>query len=74
MSTPVNKDLRELRMAKEHYINILKNDEKLKKENNPENNILLTEKDIAKINSKIEGISEKIDELLLVEKDYKEVI
>ena len=74
MSTPINKELRELRIAKEHYVNILKHDEELKSAGNPEGHLLLNKEDIKKINLKIEGLSSKIDELLITEKDYNEII
>lgn len=64
MVTPLNKDLQNLRVSLEHYKNILKNDELLKKEGNPDNKLLLSDDDINKINLKIEAISEKIVELL----------
>jgi len=64
MVTPLNKDLQNLRVSLEHYKNILKNDELLKKEGNPDNKLLLSDDDINKINLKIEAISEKIIELL----------
>ena len=74
MSTPINKELRELRMTKEHYVNILKHDVELKDNGNPEGHPLLNKDDIKKINSKIDGLSDRIEELLIIEKDYKEVI
>ena len=65
MGNPVNFELRELRMSKEHYTRILKEDEliingKLTDDGRPR----LTENDKRKINAKIDAITEKIDELL----------
>ena len=73
MSTPVNEELRELRMTKEHYLRILKEDAIIKESGNVEGYMLLTDEDIAKINTKIDLIGIKIDGLLRVEKDYFEV-
>ena len=64
MVTPLNKDLQNLRVSLEHYKRILKNDELLKKEGNPDDKLLLSDDDIRNINLKIEAISEKITELL----------
>ena len=65
MGNPVNFELRELRMSKEHYTRILKEDEliingKLTDDGRPR----LTQNDKMKINAKIDAITEKIDELL----------
>lgn len=70
MVTPLNKDLQNLRVSLEHYKNILKNDELLKKEGNHDNKLLLSDDDINKINLKIEAISEKIIELLDNDNEY----
>lgn len=73
MSTPMNRELYELRTAKEHYIRILKNDDEIKSLGNPDNLKILSDEDIAKINKKIDGISEKINDLLEHDEEYAEV-
>lgn len=73
MSTPVNQELRELRMTKEHYLRILKEDAYLKESGNVDGYMLLTDEDIAKINTKLDLIGIKIGELLSAENDYVEV-
>ena len=65
MGNPVNFELRELRMSKEHYTRILKEDELIiKGELIDDGRPRLTENDKKKINAKIDAIGEKIDELL----------
>ena len=65
MGNPVNFELRELRMSKEHYTRILKEDELIiKGELIDDGRPRLTENDKKKINAKIEAINEKINELL----------
>lgn len=67
MGNPVNFELRELRMSKEHYARILKEDELIiKGELTDDGRPRLTEDDKKKINAKINAIGEKIDELLNV--------
>lgn len=73
MTNAVNSELRELRMAKEHYQRILKEDEYIKASGDIEDYLLLSDEDIAKINTKIDLISIEIDKLLRLEKDYVEV-
>lgn len=65
MGNPVNFELRELRMSKEHYTRILKEDEliingELVDDDRPR----LMKDDKKKINAKIDAINEKINELL----------
>lgn len=69
MVNPVNRELRELRMLKEKYMLILEQNDNVSDEEH-----LLTEDDITKINLKVKTISEKIDELLKSDNDYIEVI
>ncbi|WP_406536637.1 hypothetical protein [Methanobrevibacter sp.] len=65
MGNPVNFELRELRMSKEHYTRILKEDELIiKGELIDDGRPRLTDNDKKKINAKIEAINEKINELL----------
>ena len=65
MGNPVNFELRELRMSKEHYTRILKEDELIiKGELIDDGRPRLTNNDKKKINAKIEAINEKINELL----------
>lgn len=73
MTNAVNAELRELRMAKEHYQRILKEDKYIKEKGDVENYLLLNDEDIAKINTKIDLITIEIEKLLRVEKDYVEV-
>jgi hypothetical protein len=73
MTNAVNSELRELRMAKEHYQRILKEDAYIKESGDIEGYLLLSDEDIAKINTKIDLISIKIESLLGLEKDYVEV-
>lgn len=70
MSTPINQELRELRMMKEHYIHILKQDEEFKSQDIDDVR-LLSDEDIVKINTKITAIDEKIVSLLRSAKDLK---
>jgi hypothetical protein len=70
MSTPINQEIRELRMAREHYVSVLNQDKIFKNNDNPNNCKLLTDEDINKINRKINAIDVKINELLQVERDY----
>lgn len=70
----INRDLQEYRYAIEHYKKILKTDElikqgKMKTDGRPK----LTDNDITKIHKKIDGLVEKRDELLKIEKDYTEI-
>ena len=74
MSNPVNVELRELRMTKEHYLRILKEDKIIKDSGNVEGYMLLNDKDIEKINNKIDLITVKIGELLAEESDFVEVM
>ena len=65
MGNPVNFELRELRMSKEHYTRILKEDELIiKGELIDDGRPRLTDNDKKKINARIEAINEKINELL----------
>ena len=65
MGNPVNFELRELRMSKEHYIRILKEDELIiNGELTDDGRPRLSEIDKRKINAKINAITEKIEELL----------
>ena len=73
MTNAVNSELRELRMAKEHYKRILKEDKYIKESGDIENYLLLSDEDIAKIKTKIDLISIEIEKLLRLEKDYVEV-
>lgn len=73
MTNAVNLELRELRMAKEHYQRILKEDKYIKESGDIENYLLLSDEDIAKINTKIDLITIEIEKLLKLEKDYVEV-
>ena len=73
MTNVVNSELRELRMAKEHYQRILKEDKYIKESGDIENYLLLSDEDIAKINTKIDLITIEIEKLLRLEKDYVEV-
>lgn len=71
MTTPINKELRELRMAKEHYIHILKNDEFYKFNKISDGVRLLSDEDIVRINKKIDALDGKIVELLDCVKDLE---
>lgn len=72
MSTPINQELRELRMAKEHYTNVLLQDRLFKSKDVVDDDVkLLSEQDIDKINMKIDVIDEKIVNLLKSVKDLK---
>ena len=65
MGNPVKFELRELRMSKEHYTRILKEDELIiKGELIDDGRPRLTDNDKKKINARIEAINEKINELL----------
>ena len=65
MGNAVNLELRELRMSKEHYTRILKEDELIiKGELTDDGRPCLSEDDKNKINAKIDAINEKINELL----------
>lgn len=65
MGNPVNFELRELRMSKEHYTRILKEDELIiKGELTDDERPRLTQNDKKKINAKIDAINERINELL----------
>ncbi len=71
----VNRDLINYRNAIEHYTRILKedsliNDGEMEDDGRPR----LSEKDKVKINEKIEGLTEKRDELLEQEKDLEGLI
>ena len=70
MVNPLNKELQESRRLLEHYWSVLKNDENLKLNKNPDNQRLLTEKDIERINLKIQGLKENINNLLNNDNDY----
>lgn len=75
MSTPVNFELRELRMSKEHYNRILKEDDLIVKgEKVDDGRPRLTDKDKVKIKAKINIIDEKIYELLLLDDEVNELI
>lgn len=72
MSTPINQELRELRMAKEHYSSVLVQDKFYKSLEKIDDDVkLLSDKDIEKINLKIDSINSKIVELLKEAKDLK---
>ena len=72
MSTPINQELRELRMAKEHYSSVLVQDKFYKSLEKIDDDVkLLSDKDIEKINLKINAINSKIVELLKEAKDLK---
>ncbi len=72
MSTPINQELRELRMAKEHYSSVLVQDKFYKSLEEIDDDVkLLSDKDIEKINLKINAIDSKIVELLKEAKDLK---
>lgn len=61
-------------MAIEHYKKILKIDTQIKNGTlEPDGRPPLSETDIEKITEKINGLTEKRDELLKIEKDYVEV-
>lgn len=71
---PINQELKELRTAIEHYERILREDAlistgELEDDGRPK----LSQNDIDKIKAKINGLTEKRDELLKQEKDYMEV-
>lgn len=70
MVTPLNKELEELRLSLEHYKLVLSNDKKFKDEGNPDNCKLLSDEDIQRINLKINGINERINELLVTDNGY----
>lgn len=70
MGTPINQELRELRMAKEHYERILRDDQKIKASGDIDGFLLLSDEDIAKINTKLDIIGIKIGELLEEVNDY----
>ena len=70
MGNPVNFELRELRMSKEHYTRILKEDELIiKGELIDDGRPRLTDDDKKKINAKIDAINERINELLDITSD-----
>lgn len=70
----MNQGLRDYRMAIEHYKKVLKQDEQIKNGTiESDGRPLLTDKDIADINEKIKGLTEKRDELLSKDKDYIEI-
>lgn len=67
MSSPVNQELRELRMVKEHYEKVLSDDAMFKENGVVGDGVrLLSDEDISRINRKISALDEKIGELLLV--------
>lgn len=71
---PINKELQELRTAIEHYERIMREDilistGELEDDGRPK----LSQNDIDKIQAKINGLTEKRDELLKQEKDFMEV-
>lgn len=71
----INQELNNYRHAIEHYNRILKEDAAIKKgEKESDGRPLLTEKDIEKINLKLDGLKSQRDELLKQDKDYCEVI
>ena len=72
MGTPINQELRELRMVKEHYQIVLRNDEQMKESGEVGDVPLLSDKDILKINQKIDSITVEIDKLLNVDKGYED--
>ena len=72
MGTPINQELRELRMVKEHYQIVLRNDAKMKESGQVGDVPLLSDKDILKINQKIDSITVEIDKLLNVDKGYED--
>lgn len=66
LSNPVNRELWELRMVKEHYLRVLENDALLKSNGNPDGVRLLSDGDIVRIRGKISGLDERIGVLLSV--------
>jgi len=71
---PINKELQELRTAIEHYERILREDALIRTgELEDDGRPKLSQIDIEKIKAKINGLTEKRDELLKQEKDYLEV-
>lgn len=72
---PINQELHNYRHAIEHYNRILKDDAAIKNgEIEDDGRPLLTDKDIEKINQKLDGLKSQRDELLKQDKDYCEVI
>lgn len=72
MGTPINQELRELRMVKEHYQIVLRNDAEMKESGQVGDVPLLSDEDILKINKKIDSITVEIDKLLNVDKGYED--
>ena len=60
----VNRELRELRIIKEHYNRVLDMDKQIKESGDVEGCLLLSDEDIVKINTKIDLISVEIEKLL----------
>ena len=60
----VNRELRELRIIKEHYKRVLDMDKQIKESGDVEGCLLLSDEDIVKINTKIDLISVEIEKLL----------
>ena len=73
---PVNQELKDYRVLIEHYTQILKEDNLIKKGEmeNTDNRPLLSEEDIVKINLKLESLNEQRNILLFKEDDYNEVL
>ena len=65
MTTPLNKELQELRVLINHYNNILEYDEKIKSnEVESDGRPLLTKYDINRINDTLKYLTDKRDDLL----------
>lgn len=71
---PINKELQELRTAIEHYERIMREDTLISTgELEDDGRQKLSQNDIDKIKAKINGLTEKRDELLKQEKEFMEV-
>ena len=67
---PINQELRELRMVKEHYLRVLRTDELIVKgEVDDDGRPRLSEGDVLRIRAKIDGIDVRIGELLVEDTD-----
>ncbi|MBQ2653395.1 MAG: hypothetical protein IJF83_07560 [Methanobrevibacter sp.] len=72
---PINQELQNYRRLIVHYEKILRDDSLIKSKSiENDGRPLLTEKDIDKIEKKLEGLKEQRDHLLKQEKDYDEVM
>ena len=71
MSTPLNKELQELRNSIEHYESVLRMDKSIKSgEIESDGRPILDEKDISKINEKLNFLRDKRDDLLTKDNNY----